>query len=45
MYPPKLGDKNLTGIQPRASEFIGIAAAPERTVIAIMRRRFNLTPW
>src|SRR5258708_7745544 len=33
LYPPKLGDKNLTGIQPCAYEVMGVAAAPKRTAI------------
>src|SRR5215813_443837 len=45
LYPPKLGDRNLTGIQPCANEWIGVAATPKRIAIAVMRRRFTLSLW
>src|SRR5215471_15456975 len=42
LYPPKLGDKNRTGIQPCANESMGVAAAPQRITRAETRRRFIL---
>src|SRR5579871_3020669 len=46
LYPPKLGDRNRTGIQPCANELTGVAAVTKSHPIAIRSRRFiRLLPW